>query len=335
MGISDQAHFGVIGAGGWGTALSVVANRGGSKVTMWTRNENVIQVVNDKRVNELYLPDVFIDPDITITDHLPAVCQQTNFLILTVPAQSIRPICISLSDQLPSGIPVIIASKGIERGSLSLMSEVVRGILPENPVLALSGPNFAKEVAMGLPSATVIAGQDRTIAEKVIYAIGGKFFRPYYCDDIIGVQIGGAIKNVIAIASGIATGKGLGENARASLITRGLAEMSRLVKIKGGKEETLSGLSGFGDLILSCTSTSSRNMALGYAIGEGKKIADLLPGKTSGLAEGVTTAESIHQLSHKLGVSMPICQTVHEILEGVTDVDNAIELLLSRPLVSE
>jgi len=335
MGISDQTHFGVIGAGGWGTALAVVANRGGNKVTLWTRNDNVIQVVNDKRVNEFYLPDVFIDPDITITDQLMAVCHHTNFLILTVPAQSIRPMCISLSDQLPSGIPVIIASKGIERGSLSLMSEVVRGILPENPVLVLSGPNFAREVAMGLPAATVIAGQDRTIAEKIIYALGGKYFRPYYSDDVIGVQIGGAVKNVIAIASGIATGKGLGENARASLITRGLAEMARLVRIKGGKEETLSGLSGIGDLMLTCNSASSRNMALGLAIGEGKRVADLLPGKTTGLAEGTTTAESVHQLAHKLGVSMPICQTVYEILEGLTDVDNAIEALLSRPLSSE
>lgn len=332
MSVHDQAHFGVIGAGGWGTALAVVANRSGSKVTMWTRNENVISVIRDKRVNEAHLPDVFIDPDIDITDNLSEVCQKAHFLILAVPAQHVRTICISLSDLLPKGVPLIIASKGIERGSLSLMSEVVRGVLPENPILVLSGPNFAKEVAFGMPAASTLAGENRILAEKVIYAMGGKFFRLYYSGDVIGVQIGGAVKNVVAIACGIATGCRLGENARAALITRGLAEMARLASVKGGEAETLSGLSGIGDLVLTCSSLTSRNMALGYVIGEGKKISDIVPANAMGLAEGVSTAESVYQLSRKLGVSMPICSTVYEVLEGLTEVDMAVESLLSRPI---
>jgi len=333
--MSDAAHFAVIGAGGWGTALAIVTNRSGSKVTLWTRNENIVSVIEDKRVNETYLPDVFIDPDIEVTTDLRQVCRLADYVVLSVPSQHIRPVCISLSDQLPSGVPVIVASKGIERGSLSLMSEVVSSILPSNPVMVLSGPNFAHEVAIGLPSATVIAGKSRTLSEKVIYAMGGKFFRPYYTDDVVGVQIGGAVKNVIAIACGICTGRGLGENARAAVITRGLAEMSRLAEVKGGKPETLAGLSGLGDLILSASSLTSRNMALGYAIGKGEKIASLLPGQRGGLAEGVATAESVYQLSRKLGVSMPICTIVYELLEQMIDIDHAIEQLLSRPLVIE
>lgn len=333
--MSDAAQFAIIGAGGWGTALAIVTNRSGSKVTIWTRNENIHSVITNKRVNETYLPDVFIDPDIEITTDLRQVCKYSEYVVITVPSQHVRPVCISLSDQLPSGVPVVIASKGIERGSLSLMSEVVSSILPANPVMVLSGPNFAHEVAIGLPSATVIAGKNRTLTEKVIYAMGGKFFRPYYTDDVVGVQIGGAVKNVIAIACGICTGKGLGENARSAIITRGLLEMSRLAEVKGGKPETLAGLAGLGDLILSASSLTSRNMALGYAIGKGEKVAALMPGKRGVLAEGVATSESVYQLSRKLGVSMPICTIVHEVLEGLTEVDHAIEMLLARPLVLE
>ncbi len=335
MSIQSEAHFGIIGAGGWGTALAVVINRAGSRVTLWTRNENVLRLIDEKRVNEPYLPDVFIDPDIHVTANIDLVSQSCKYIILAVPSQHVRPICIGLSDRLPSGIPIIIAAKGIERGSLALMSEVVNAILPENPVMVITGPNFAHEVAMGMPSATTIAGANRTQTEKVIYAIGGKFFRPYYSDDLIGVQIGGAVKNVIAIACGISTGRGLGENARSALITRGLAEMRRLCLAKGGREDTLAGLSGMGDLVLSCSSLSSRNMALGHAVGKGKKIEALLNSSGSGLTEGVITAESVYQLSRRLGVAMPICSMVHHVLEGSAEVEQAIEQLLSRPLASE
>lgn len=328
-------HFLILGAGSWGTALAVMINRAGSKVSMWTRNDNVMQQIEKKRVNEVYLPGVFIDPDIRITNDLMDACQQVDYVLLAVPSQQVRPICITLSDQLARDVPVIIASKGIERGSLLLMHEVVQSILPNNPVMVLTGPNFAHEAASGLPTATTVAGTSRTATERMIYAISGRYFRPYYSDDLIGVQIGGAVKNVIAIACGIASGKSMGENARAALITRGLVEMQRLAEVKGGRPETLAGLSGLGDLILTCASKTSRNMSLGYAIGQGEKVEALLSLNRSGLTEGVVTAESVYQLSRNLGVSMPICHTVHELMNDEIDVDQAITQLLSRPLAEE
>ncbi len=333
--IPSAAHFGIIGTGGWGTALAVVINRAGADVTLWTRNETVLGMIRDKRVNELYLPDIFIDPDIAVTSDLGHVAQESSHILLCVPSQQVRPLCIALSDRLPSGVPVIIAAKGIERGSLCLMHEVVHAILPDNTVMVLSGPNFAREVAMGLPAAATIAGNNRTVTEKAIYAIGGRYFRPYYSDDLVGVEIGGAVKNVLAIASGICTGRGLGENARAALITRGLSEMKRLAQTKGGKEDTLAGLAGIGDLLLTCTSLSSRNMAYGHAIGKAGKAAQVETSETGGLTEGIATAESVYQLARRLGVSMPICSMVYDILQGTTEIDTAIEQLLSRPLGME
>lgn len=333
--IRNNPKFGVIGAGGWGTALAVIANRSGSDVMLWTRNDHVMQSISEKRVNELYLPDVFLDPNIGVTQDLAEVCQFADYLILSVPSQYLRTLCISISDQLSSGIPVIIACKGIERGSLQLMSEVVKAILPNNPIMVLSGPNFAAEVAMGLPAAAVLASEHRTLSEKVMYALGGKFFRPYYSDDVVGVQVGGAVKNVVAIASGICMGKGLGENARSALLTRGLAEMSRLAQAKGGREETLAGLAGVGDLMLTASSLTSRNTSLGYKIGQGGDIKKLMDANTGGLSEGAASAESIYQLSRKLGVSMPISSAVHNLLEDEIDLDSAIDQLLTRPLISE
>jgi len=252
-----------------------------------------------------------------------------------VPAQHLRTLCISLSDRLGPHIPILIACKGIERGSLLLMSEIVHSILPNNPVMVLSGPNFAREVAEGLPAATTLAGESRTLTERAMYAMSSHYFRPYYSDDLIGVELGGAVKNVIAIAAGMAEGKQLGENAKAALITRGLAEMKRLAAVKGGKAETLMGLSGLGDLLLTCGSRTSRNMSLGYRIGSGEAVESLLSVNASGLTEGVHTAESVYHLSRNLGVTMPICHMVHDVLQGSTPLDAAIDGLLSRPLVEE
>lgn len=335
--MSDKGlgRFLIVGAGSWGTALAICINRAGSNVTLWTRNENVYQQISEKRVNESYLPQMFVDPDIEITTDLNAAAKKADYVLLAMPSQQLRPICISLSDQLSRDVPLLIVSKGIERGSLLLMSEVVSSILPGNPVMVLSGPNFAQEAASGLPTATVIAGSSRTKSEKLIYAMGSRYFRPYYSDDVIGVQIGGAVKNVIAIACGMAAGRALGQNAGAALMTRGLVEMQRLAAVKGGKPETLSGLSGLGDLILTCSSQTSRNMSLGYAIGKGEKIDSLLSLNRSGLTEGVVTAESVYQLSRNLGVSMPICHMVHEVLTGEVPLEGAISSLLARPLTEE
>lgn len=321
-------HVGVIGAGAWGTALAILANRAGSKVTLWTRNTQVVDSIKSRRENAQYLPDQFIDPAIDVTDST-AFIAKCDMLVVTIPAQSMRTVAISLSDAVPSNVPLIIATKGIERGSLMLMSEVLQSILPYNPYAILSGPNFAREAAAGMPTATTLALHQTHLADKIVFALGGKYFRLYVNDDPIGTQIGGAVKNVLAIAAGIVEGKGLGENARAALITRGMAEITRLAKAKGAADETLMGLSGLGDTLLTCTSGKSRNYALGVAIGRGGMT------RNAGLTEGVATAESVTQLARKLGIAMPIAFAVCEVLSGATPVATAIERLLERPLVQE
>lgn len=321
-------HVGVIGAGAWGTALAMLANRAGSRATIWTRNHQVIDSIDKRRENAQYLPDRFIDPAIGVT-HDSEFVSGCDVLVLTIPAQSLRTVAIALSDGVPANLPIVIATKGIERGSLMLMSEVVGSILPNNPYAILSGPNFADEAAAGLPTATTLATHHAAVVDKILYALGGKYFRLYVNSDPIGTQIGGALKNVLAIAAGIVEGRGMGENARAAIITRGLAEIKRLAKSKGGAEETLMGLSGIGDIMLSCSSKKSRNYALGQSIGRA------VPLRNAGLTEGVATAESVAHLARKLGVSMPICFAVHDILSGAAAVDVAIEKLLERPFSTE
>ena len=332
--MSKQTTVGVLGAGGWGTALAILANRAGSDVTLWTRNDLVIDSIQRKRTNEPYLSGVFLDPSITISNNLRESCRK-DMLIIAIPAQALRTLCITMSDMLEPHVPLILACKGIELGSLALMTEITRSILPTNPVAVLSGPNFAKEAADGQPTATTLACEHSHIGERICDTIGGRMFRPYLTDDVIGTQIGGAVKNVIAIACGIAVGMGMGENARAALITRGLAEISRLAKVKGGRQSTLMGLSGIGDLMLTCSSLQSRNMSLGHSLGKGTITAESLAGHGKGLTEGVATAESIFELSMKLGVAMPICTTTHRILSNTISVKDGISELLSRPFSRE
>ena len=330
--LTSDPHVGVIGAGAWGTALAMLANRAGSRATLWTRNEQVIQSVLERRENAQYLPDVFIDPAIGVTADMEAM-SQCDALVVTIPAQSMRTVAISLSDILPATIPLVIATKGIERGSLMLMSEVLHSIMPHNPLAVLSGPNFAREAAEGLPTATALATHHPLVAEKLGFALGGKYFRLYVNDDPVATQVGGALKNVLAIAAGIVEGRGFGENARAALITRGLAEMGRFARTKGGQEETLMGLSGVGDTLLSCTSGKSRNYALGVMLGS--RVDTVSPeaiGLRGGaLTEGVATAESVAQLARKLGVTMPIMFAVDDILAGRVAIGEAVQRLLERP----
>jgi glycerol-3-phosphate dehydrogenase (NAD(P)+) len=331
---SKQAHIGVIGAGAWGTALAILANRAGSKATLWTRNAAVRAAIGRQRVNSVYLPDQFIDPQISVTEDLASLAA-CDALILTIPAQSLRTVVIGLSDVIHTRLPMVLATKGIERGSLMLMSEVLQTILPHNPYAVLSGPNFAGEAAAGLPTATVLASHHLGMAENLAFMLGGKYFRIYIQDDPIGAQIGGALKNVLAIGAGICEGRGMGENARAALITRGVAEIARLAKAKEGKETTLMGLAGMGDILLSCTSTRSRNFALGLQLGKGGKPSPASDAAKQLLTEGVATAESVYLLSRKMGVSMPISWMVHEVLSGKTPVDGALEALLERPVPLE
>lgn len=328
-------RIGVIGSGAWGTALSIVVNRTGSKAVLWTRNEYVLRSIRETRTNDSYLPDVFIDPRIEVTDKLAEACK-SDMVILVVPSQFMRATCIALSDMLDVNVPIVIASKGIERSSLSLMSEIVTSILPKNPVAVLTGPNFASEVAKGLPAAATIACQGEALASQIMYGIGGKFFRTYHTDDLIGAQIGGTVKNIIAIACGIVIGKGLGQNARAALITRGLSEMTRLCIAKGGRPETLMGLSGMGDLVLTCTSSTSRNMSLGTELcDKDRSVTSVLEAWQKRLAEGIASADSVSELAKKLGISMPICRSVRDILQEKASIDEAIQSLMERQFVPE
>lgn len=328
------AHLGVIGSGAWGTALAVLANRAGTRTTLFTRNAYVRQSIVETRMNATYLPEVFLDPSIEITNDMAAL-SHCDVVLACVPAQSLRAVMIAVSDLIATSTPIIIATKGIERGSLLLMGEVVQSILPSNPQAILTGPNFAKEAADALPTAAALATHHTDISGSLAYLVNSKYFRVYQQSDPIGAQIGGALKNVLAIACGIAIGKGLGENARAALITRGLLEMARLAQAKGGYKETLLGLAGVGDVTLTCTSEKSRNYAFGLAIGQG---ADPVRNNGAGkpvLQEGVTTAESAFHLAQKLGVSMPIIEAVHDVLRGAKPVNGAIEQLLDRPVTGD
>jgi len=331
---TNNYRVGVIGGGAWGTALSILCNRAGSAVTLCTRNANVIQSITEKRSNEIYLPSVFVDPSIAVNDKLAEVCRG-DILIVAVPSHTLRSVCIAMSDLLPTHLPIVLASKGIERGSLMLMSEVVKSILPHNPLAILSGPNFAEEAARGLPTATTLACPDSVLWDMLMYAISGRLFRPYMSTDMIGTQIGGAVKNVIAIACGIAIGKNFGENARGAIVTRGFAEIARLCIAKGGKYETLMGLSGLGDLILTCGSTKSRNMSFGLALGQGLPKEEILSNRGRTATEGVIAAESVVKLAKKLGVHMPICESVYRILYENASVDQVVADLLERPFSAE
>ena len=328
MTLSDP-ELGIIGAGAWGTALAVLANRAGARVKLHVRSAQAYHSMVEQRVNAAHLPEQFLDPSIQVTQSIEDL-QRSEMILLAVPSQALRTAAIGLSDMVSSDTPLVIASKGIEHGSLMLMSEVVQSILPQNPVAILTGPNFAREAAAGKPTASVIASYNAKMAERIAYALGSSYYRLYISDDPIGAQIGGAVKNVLAIASGITTGRGLGENARAALLTRGLAEMARLARAKGGREETASGLSGMGDLLLTAMSESSRNFAFGVRLARGQSGKALL--ERGILVEGAASAESVFQLSRKLGVTMPICDAVREVLADNLSIEAALEGLLARPV---
>lgn len=332
--MAELTEVAVIGGGSWGTALAMLANRAGSKTILWSRNASVIQGIRERRVNRAYLPGVFIDPDIHATDDMEEV-RKSDFLVLAVPAQKLRAMAIHLSDRVDEETPLVIACKGIEKGSLALMHEIIGDVLPRNPLLVLSGPNFAMEVAKGMPAATTVACKKESLANRFIYAIGGRLFRPYYTSDLITTEVAGAVKNVIAIACGIAVGCGYGENARAALITRGLAEIMRLAVAKGGRRDSLLGLAGVGDLTLTCTSAQSRNYRFGEYLGQQQKIIPDQNRSKFGLVEGAATAESVTRLSHKLNVSMPLCQTVNSILQQESGLEEAIQQLMDRPFVMD
>jgi len=325
--------IGVIGGGAWGTALAAAARRTGCHAVLWAREPEVVADISSRHRNELFLPGIELAGDIRATGDLPEACR-ADALLLVVPAQHLRATCLALAPHLRPGQPVVICCKGIEQKTGALMSQVVAETLPSARAAVLSGPTFAAEVARGLPTAVTLALTDPDLGPPLMEALGSKYFRPYLSSDPIGSEIGGAVKNVIAIACGIVYGHKFGDNARAALIARGLAEISRLGLALGGKRETLMGLSGLGDLTLTCTSMQSRNFSLGAALGEGRKLRDIMEGRHS-IAEGIATAPAVLDLASRHGVEMPICAAVDATISGDMPVEQVIDELLSRPFKTE
>jgi glycerol-3-phosphate dehydrogenase (NAD(P)+) len=326
-------RIGIIGGGAWGTALAVTARRAGRDVILWAREAEVVAAINERHENPLFLPGIAVDPAIAATGDL-AVATGADAVLLVVPAQHLRAIAAALAPSLRPGAAVVICAKGVEEETGALMSEVAAALMPGATLAILSGPTFAGEVARGLPTAVTLATADQVVGRAIIAALGTRSFRPYLSDDVVGAEIGGAVKNVLAIACGIVAGRRLGDNARAALITRGLAEMVRLARVKGGRAETLMGLSGLGDLTLTCTGVQSRNHSLGFALGEGKSLSEIL-GPRRSIAEGVSSAAAIGALARRLGVDMPIVAAVDAILHHAANIDETIAGLLARPFRAE
>ncbi|MBI3701461.1 MAG: NAD(P)-dependent glycerol-3-phosphate dehydrogenase [Afipia sp.] len=320
-------NIAVIGAGSWGTALANAAARAGRDVTLYARDASAAAAMSRSRENAR-LPGIQIVKSVVITSDL-AQAAKSEALLLVTPAQSLRQATIALAPHLASGTPVIVCAKGIEHGTHKFMTEIVSEIAPNAQPAILSGPSFAADVARGLPTAVTLAAHDATTAEALVHALGSDTFRPYHSTDVRGVEIGGAAKNVLAIAAGIVAGKKLGASALAALTTRGFAELMRFGAAYGARAETIAGLSGLGDLILTCSSTQSRNFSFGMALGRGER-----PSRDK-LSEGEFTAPVLVELARDKKVDMPVANAVAAVLSGALTVNEAIEMLLTRPFKAE
>jgi len=324
-------HIAVIGAGAWGTALAFTCARAGRKVTLWEHDAANAEQLANKR-ESLYLPGVRLDDGIAVVRDL-AQAARADALLLVVPAQHVRSVTSALKLLLVARTPLIVCAKGIERGTKKFMSEVIAECAPDAVPAILSGPSFARDVALGMPTAVTLAASDGKLAGELAQAVSSATFRPYHSSDVRGVEIGGAAKNVLAIAAGIVSGRGLGYSATAALTTRGFAELVRFGRACGGKPETMMGLSGLGDLILTCTSPQSRNFSFGVNLGQGKKPGEIH--RTTGLAEGTFTASVLLEMARDRSVDMPISSAVAAVIAEKMSVDAAIESLLARPLKAE
>jgi glycerol-3-phosphate dehydrogenase (NAD(P)+) len=329
-----MTRLAIFGGGAWGTALLLVARRAGSDPAIWARSTAIAEAIRDRHENPVYLPGIALGSAIAATTDPVAAVAGADAALVVVPAQFMRKTLAGLGSALPPALPLLLCAKGIEAGSLKTMAELVAELRPSAPLAVLSGPSFAADVARDLPTAVVIASRDRAVAEFFAAALGNPRFRPYLSEDVAGVELGGAVKNVLAIACGVLDGLKLGDNARAALITRGLAEMTRLGVAKGARPETFAGLSGLGDLVLTCGGGLSRNHALGVALGRGQSLDEALSGRRS-VVEGVASAASIAALAAQLGVEMPIVAAVDAVLHRGMAIGPMIEGLLARPRRSE
>ena len=333
---NNYKHFtkiSVIGAGAWGTALAEVISRQENKVNLWAREDDVVKSINTSNTNNLYLPNTKLSKLIIAHNNLNDVLD-CDLLLMVTPAQFMRSILDDLKNDLNEEVPIVLCSKGIEVNTLCLMSEIAESIIPKNPLAVLSGPSFASDVVNNKPTAVTLACKNPTIGKSIADSINLTTFRPYLSEDVIGAQIGGATKNVIAIAAGVVEGQNLGDSARAATIARGYSEINRLAVALGGQEETLTGLSGMGDLILTCNSKTSRNFSLGMKLGQGLN-AHEATNNLSSVAEGMYSAKAIDKLSKKLGIEMPITNAVNDLIERNRSLGEIIDDLLSRPIRRE
>ncbi|MFD1344542.1 NAD(P)H-dependent glycerol-3-phosphate dehydrogenase [Litorisediminicola beolgyonensis] len=329
--------------GSWGTALAAVAAAAGREVRIWGRSEDTARAINDTHHNTDYMPDADLPETLEATTDIAHALDGAEAVLFVTPSRTLRDLCATVRPHLPEGVPLVLCCKGIEQGTGYLLSHLLEEELPGHPVGALSGPTFARETVLGHPTAATIAFdfryQDRlepakSPAARLSVSMSSAAFRPYMSDDLIGVEIGGAVKNVIAIACGMMTGAGFAENTRAALITRGMDEMKFLAEALGGRRETVTGLSGAGDLTLTCSSMTSRNMSLGVQLGEGTAREDCFDGKPV-VVEGEVNAVSVVDLARRIGVRMPICEAVHAILHEGADLDLTFRQLWARPIEAE
>lgn len=326
-------RIGVIGGGAWGTALAQTLALAGRDVTLWAREAETVDDINTRHVNRAFLPGIALDPRLKATSAL-ADCAAADAILLVCPAQHVRAVLTALAPSVRPAQPLILCAKGVEQATGKLVGEIAAETVPDMTLAVLSGPSFAADVARGLPAALTLACRDERLGKTLAERLGDRQIRLYWSDDIVGVELGGALKNVLAIAAGVVEGKGLGASAHAAIVTRGFSEMRRLGQALGARPETMMGLSGLGDLVLTCGSPQSRNMSLGRALGQGEALADVLGARTS-VTEGVFTAAAVVRLAQKKQVEMPITTAVHDILEGRLTVEDAISGLMSRPVKAE
>ena len=324
---------GIIGAGAWGTALATVARRAGRDVLVWAHEPETIAAINDTHRNETFLPGVALDPAIEATGRFNEVAT-CDMLLMVTPAQHLRAIAGEIEPYVRDGQPFIICSKGIEQASGRLMSQIAGDLLPIAEIAVLSGPSFAADAANGLPVAVTLSTAEEDLGRALAHALSHPPFRCYWSGDVVGAEIGGAVKNVYAIAAGIVMGKELGASAHAGLVTRSFSEMARFGVALGARLETMIGLSGLGDLVLTCGSPQSRNMSLGIALGQGQSLEEALSGRLA-VTEGVGTANAMVDIARARDIELPIAEAVHAVISARTTVDEAIEALLARPLRSE
>lgn len=327
--MSERQKIAVLGGGAWGTALAVTMLRASHECLIWARDAETVAAINERRENPRYLPGVTLDEGLVATGDLAHALTGASCVLSVIPAQATRGLLASLGAILPDGAPLVLCAKGIERETGKLLSQVVAEVLPQATVAALSGPSFATDVARGLPTAVTVAAQDGNAASELALMLSTPAFRCYSSDDLTGVEVGGALKNVLAIAAGAVAGAGLGASAQAAMVTRGFVELRRVGAAFGARPDTLMGLSGLGDLILTCGSSQSRNFAYGVAIGKGESLV----GRP--LAEGAATAGIAARVAQEQGIEAPIIDAVDRLLKGETTIGRAMAELMTRPLRSE